>query len=215
VSNFFIFGLVRPSQQHLAIAYEPRRPAHQTLDTSYRLQTLLQQDIADAAHLDAIVLSSCLWDLSYPVTNTSTVTDAFLLEYHAAIARHTRALRRLYPSAMLFWKTCFPTKGGLDRPDERPAGNTPGEVHPLVTRTRKSQGLLNNALEAAVRELQASGEPDVQLIDAWKMMHGFSYLATDGRHYPRGPSLAVLNLVLNAVKESLHRGRAHVIDATM
>ena len=66
--------------------------------------------------------------------------------------------------------------------------------HEGTTRTHRNQAVLNNAIRTA-----AASVPRVGVLDWSNMLQGYTSLLDpkDRRHYPPGPSLAYLNLLLN------------------
>ena len=165
---------------------EPR-----ALEPAYRLETLLPRDVPDAPDATVLVLHSCLWDLSSPGTTTDPASAIFAQRYEAAVRNLTALARRRFPRAHLFWRTCPPTA----YPDGRPGAN--------ITRTVRSQAMLNNAVKHAVRAMRRAGEHDVTLIDWSNMLLGYTHVLdpSDRRHYPSGPTLAYFNLLLNVLRE--------------
>jgi hypothetical protein len=165
---------------------EPR-----TLEPAYRLETLLPRDVPDAPDATVLVLHSCLWDLSSPATTTDPASAIFAQRYEAAVRNLTAVARRGFPRAHIFWRTCPPTS----YPDGHPGAN--------ITRTVRSQAMLNNAVKHAVGAMQRSGEHDVALIDWSNMLLGYTHVLdpNDRRHYPAGPTLAFFNLLLNVLRD--------------
>ena len=194
VSNFRIFGLARPSQNHLLRRYESREPSSLYWDTHYRLHRLLKRDLPDSESLDAIVLHSGVWDLSRPTTKTDPVSIKYLMEYRKAVHNISRLVHKRFPHAKVFWRTGPPT--GYRDAKPRPA---------LVTRTKKSQVALHNALKDAVDLDFTAGKVDGHVLDWFNMLVGWSHLTdTENKiHYPPVVNLAFLNLVLNVLREHI------------
>ena len=197
--NYRIFGLANYSQPYLLPRYETRRPKPRVWDTRYRLQRLLPRDVPNASSFDAIILHSSAWDLSRPLTTTDPATVATARAYHAAVRNVSHLMRRSYPRSRIFWRTSPPL--GFD--DGPPIAG--------VTRTKKSQTMLHNALKDAVDEERRAGNVDGDVLDWHNMLGGYSHLAKKDPnrvHYPRQLGLAFFNLFLNALRARMQRPRA-------
>ena len=194
--NYKLFGLVEPSQLKLAERQELREPHNLTLDADWRLSKLLQQDVPDIHNFDAIIVNSCLWDLSHPVTTSDPLTMSFGIRYAQRVEQLSLMLRAQYPNAMLYWRTCPPTN------DRVYPQNVELVQNATVTRTQRSQAVLNNAVMSVVHRHNHISTHIVSngVLDWAHMLAGYSIHATDGRHYPEGPSLAFFNLFLNALR---------------
>ena len=103
--NYKLFGLVEPSQIEVAKVQELREPHSQTLDALWRLSNL-GQDVPDIHNFDAIIINSCLWDLSRPVTPSDPLAARFGLRYARRVREISSVMRDEYPAAMLYWRTC-------------------------------------------------------------------------------------------------------------
>lgn len=141
---YMIFGLHMPSQHHIAVKIETRNPRNSTWQTSWRLSKMLQIDVPDVHSFTAIMVQSCLWDLSRPVTSTDPLRANVALEYLSEVRRLSYSLQQLYPAPKRYWRTC-------------PFTNYPDIVEvsksPTITRTKRNQIILNDALHYAVATL--------------------------------------------------------------
>ena len=194
--SYKLFGLVEPSQVEMAEQQELREPHNLTLDADWRLSKLLQQDVPDIHNFEAIIVNSCLWDLSHPVTTSDPLTMSFGIRYAQRVEQLSLMLRAQYPNAMLHWRTCPPTNDKVYPQKAKLVQKA------NITRTQRSQAVLNNAVMSVVHRQNHTSTRVVSngVLDWAHMLAGYSILATDGRHYPEGPSLAFFNLFLNALR---------------
>jgi hypothetical protein len=189
-----------------------------------RLGELLPTDVPDFDKVQAMVLSSCLWDLSRPVTVSDPMPLESVLTYQQEVHRLVRLLKHRYPLKQLYLRTSPPLNeqalmqppairnkqqagggrwkkgrggGGRDASSVKLVGdNTAG-------RTLRNQHMLNQALAFAAAQEYEEGFLDADALRWDSMLTGYHTLAKDGRHYPPAPSLAFLNLFLNVFRGSL------------
>ena len=217
-----MFGLVRPAMVDLAMQIETRKPASATLNAMDRLSVLLPHDFSailaatktDAAKKPfAVIMSSILWDLSFPTTNTSTVSASFVRLYAEAVSNLTIRLQTTFPSSPLFWRTQPATgygdaDGCQEKAKARPFLQRHVPACTNSTHTRRSQNMLNAAVLFYSRRLWRDGVIRGPAIDFDTLVRGYSHYTKDFVHYQPGPNLAYFNLALNAMREAgvFHQG---------
>ena len=202
--SYQLFGLVEPSQPEIAKIVERRGPKQLTWSSEHRLTRLLQKDVPDIHSFDAMTVHSCLWDLSQPVTTSDPLKVRYALQFAEKVRNLSFTLRDEYPTLLRYWRTCPPTNG------KRYPLKAELEEDAQITRTQRSQAVLNNAISTVI--VQFSQNSDTKLVshgvmDWDHMMNGQSMMAVDGRHYPVGPALAYFNLFLNALAWDMRTGR--------
>eukprot|EP00526_Cylindrotheca_closterium_P003721 CAMPEP_0113650274 /NCGR_PEP_ID=MMETSP0017_2-20120614/26747_1 /TAXON_ID=2856 /ORGANISM="Cylindrotheca closterium" /LENGTH=1366 /DNA_ID=CAMNT_0000562767 /DNA_START=208 /DNA_END=4305 /DNA_ORIENTATION=+ /assembly_acc=CAM_ASM_000147 len=192
ISYFSIFGMKRPCWNGGFGQNADSREYNTTVD---RVNDLLRPEVLDRIPKDGhnvFWIHSALWDVSTGCNDAPTIGPSFAQEYRQGIHDILDALRKIDPTASIYWRTSPPIS--------RKKNGT--SVQKKRGRSRANQAALNQVLKETA--------PQGTVIDWWQQVEEVmnqadpilgSKFIPDGTHYTKPPSLSAYNLFLNTLFE--------------
>ncbi len=184
---FKIFGMYHDCKNGGALASEDSRRFR---TTAGRAERLLDFEIRSRLSNDTnyvVMVGSALWDLSSGCNNRIGVAEEYQRLYQKGILDLHAVIRKLFPSAPIYWKTSPAISVEYDKE----------AIKHFLGRNRANQAVLNDILRKTVAKHHLG-----EVVDWWAQSNqrpeNERGIARDGRHYTSDPSLAFYNMFLNA-----------------
>ena len=192
LAHFKIFGMNRLCPNRGLAADSDSRSSLFPL-TADRVKGLLPVEILSRIPTDSKVIAlvaSSLWDLSDGCAGKGMLNESYAVDYMVGIRRLHQVLNELVPNITVYWRTSPPVSLQYSMIMEKTG----------YARTRQNQKFLNSLLKKIVADENLG-----VVVDWWAQLEEVpESTITDSmedhtRHYSKEPSLAFLNMWLNAI----------------